>query len=143
MKFYHSYRLKKELPNYKKGWIFRWCGSRERFFPAKAIINEFRFSENYGKIEEDIYNDYTHQGFTVEEIKNKDWFIPQGEERDFIPKFPNKEEIDNFVYLNFQTRLVVGVDECRCMKRLFNSDQFQDDLYEFVKNKYNDFFNLK
>lgn len=136
MKFAHNYKLKKDMPKYKVGWPLRWNGNDEKFYFAKAS------TWGYNKGEPDIYLDRESGGFTLEEIKNTEWFEPDGKEKDFIPKFPSKKNLEEFVYLDFETRLVNDVDECRAMNKLFNSKKFQDELYEFVKEKYNDFHAL-
>lgn len=130
MKFAHNYILNKDLPKYKKGWPFRWSGNQNRFYPAKAS------DWGYNKGQPDIYLDYEHQGYTIDEIQDKDWFIPNGELVDFIPPFPEKNKIGEYVYLTFETRLVNDVDECRAMNGLFDDKSFQDRLYDFVKKEY-------
>ena len=130
MKFAHKYKLKKDLPNYKEGWVFRWSGSRMKFYPCKSS------TFGYNKGEPDIYLDYEHQGYTVEEIQNEEWFTPDSQLVDFIPAFPSKNDIGDFVHLHLETRLVDDVDECRAMNNLFDEDLFKDNLYNFVKSEY-------
>lgn len=133
-KFSHTYKLKKDTPKYKKGWELKWDG--EMFY--------FREVSRYGfdKGKPGIYLDRKTSGYTLEEIQNTDWFEPVGELVDFIPKFPSKKNIEEFVYLNFETRLVDTVDECRTMNNLFKTKKFQDDLYKFIKEQYNTFYKL-
>lgn len=137
MKFSKKYKLNKDLPKYKKDWTVGWCGSRQLFYPHN--IRKYDWED---KNDPDYSLDYTHQGYSIEEIKNIEWFTPISEEVDFIPKFPTKNNIEKFVYLTFETRLVDDVDECRAMNELFNSKMFQNKLYEFVKEEYNSFHNL-
>lgn len=134
MKFSHKYKLNRDLPNYKKGWKLGWSGIRERFFPYKPSP----WKSDFGK--ESHYLDFDHQGFTVETVKDTEWFTPIGTEVDFTPKFPDKNDIYKFIHLGFETRLVDDVDECRSMNKLFGSGEFDDNLYEFVKSEYNRFY---
>lgn len=131
-KFSHQYKLKKDLPTYPKGWKISWDG--DRFYPFKKST----WKHDEGK--ESIYRDREHTGYTVDEIKNTEWFEPNSPEVDFIPKFPDSKSIDEFVYLEFDLRKVDTVDECRAMGKLFESNKFQKDLYEFVKAKYDKFY---
>jgi len=135
MTFTHKYKLLKDLPNYKAGWTLGWDG--EKFYPYKKSEWEF----DNGK--ESIYLDKNSQGYSVEEIKDTTWFEPIGKEVDFIPKFPSKSKIDEFVSLDFETKLINQVDECRAMNNLFDNKQFKDDLYSFVKGKYDQFYKLE
>lgn len=130
MKFAHNYKLNKDLPKYKKGWEFRWSGSHQKFYPATVS------TWGYNKGEPDIYLDYEHQGYTVDEVQDKEWFSPDGKLVDFIPPFPTIHKIKDFVYLSFETRLVDDVDECRAMNKLFDEDSFKENLYNFVKKEY-------
>lgn len=138
MKFAHVYKLKQDLPTYKKGWTLRWSGNDEKFYPNKARIHTWE-----DKTKPDIYLDREHQGYSLEQIKNTTWFEPAEKETDFIPKFPTENKIKDFVYLEFETRLVDDVDECRALNRLFSSKEFKSDLYNFIKDKYNIFHKLK
>lgn len=136
-KFYHNYKLKKNTPKYNKGWPLTWNGSGEKFY--FKLPSEWK----HDNVKPSIYSDFESNGYTVDEIQNKEFFEPVGKERDFIPSFPDKEKIKEYVYLEFETRLVDCVDECRAMNKLFDSNEFKNDLYNFVKTKYNKFHKLK
>jgi len=136
MKFHHKYKLKKDTPKYKKGWPLSWCGGAEKFYFCKVSP----WKHDKGK--PDIYLDLEHHGYTVEEIKNTEWFSPVGKECDFIPPFPSKGAIEEFTNLDFEMHLVQDVDECRAMSNLFEREAFKDKLYEFVKNEYNKYYKL-
>lgn len=41
-----------------------------------------------------------------------------------------------------ETRLVNDVDECRAMNKLFDTEQFQDKLYDFVKKEYDEYYKI-
>ena len=100
-KFAHRYKLKKDMPTYKAGWPLGWSGNDEKFYFYKPSNWEWE------KGKPDIYFDRESGGFTIEEIKNLEWFEPEGKEEDFIPKFPSKKDIEEYVYLDFETRLVM------------------------------------
>lgn len=129
MKFSHNIKLKKDLPDYKKGWPFDWSGSRQRYFPRNVS------TWGYNEGQPDISHDYDHQGFTLEQGQDEEWF-EQGELTDFYPKFPSKEEINEYVYLEPETRLVDDVDFCRCFNQMINEGSFKDRLYKFYKEEY-------
>ncbi len=132
----HQYKLTKDLPKYKKGWTLKWSGSRRLFFPY--LPSEWKMDE--GK--ESINLDYKHQGYSFDEIRDREWFEPAGKFVDFIPKFPSKENIKEYFDLLPEGRLVQDVDEARAITDLLDDKTFQDELYEFYKDKYNKFHKL-
>jgi len=137
MKYHRQYKLNKDLPKYKNGWTFTWCGSRQKFFPNKV--------RTYGWEDKNIPDytlDYESYGYSVDEIKDTEWFTPIGKELDFIPKFPSKNKLEEYIYLTPETRLVNDVDECRAINGLLDDKKFQDNLYEFYKNEYNKFYHI-
>jgi hypothetical protein len=134
MKFSHIYRLKKDLPNYPKGWEFQWNGERELFYPRKK--------DEYNKNESSIYLDYKAAAYNIDQIKNTEWFEPVSKEVDFIPQFPSKDKIEDYVDLMPSLLLVKCVDQSRTLSKLFESKGFEDKLYEFLKESYNKFYNL-
>ncbi len=138
MKFSHTYKLNKDLPKYKAGWTLGWNGNTEKFYPH--AIRKFDWED---KSKPDYCLDLEHQGYSLQEIKNEDWFSPVGKEKDFIPKFPARNKIEEFIYLDLETRLVDDIDEARALNRLFESKDFKTDLYNFIKIKYNKFHKLK
>jgi len=134
--FYHQYKYKKDTPEYKTGWKIKWCGSDERYYPYKPS----KWKYDNGK--ESIYLDKKHKGYSVDDIKDSEWFEPIGTPKSFIPSFPSKRKIDEYVYLDFETRLISDVDECRALDNLFASKKFQNNLYNFVRDEYNNFYKL-
>lgn len=133
MKFSHSYILARDLPTYKKGWPFKWNGNSKKFYPNKVS------TWSYAKGKPDYTIDMDHQGYTLEQIKNTEWFKPNSPEVDYIPAFPSIKKIDEFVTLPAETRLVNEVDFIRAFNDLLNDEIFQKELYEFYKKKYNQF----
>lgn len=140
-KYYNTYELIKDTPEYPKGWLFSWCGIRREYLPhEKAGIwhEKDAICSPYSK-------DYNPQLRTYKKEKieaSNEWFKPIGEAKDFYPQFPSKARIEDFTYLQLTTRLVDSVDEARCLSDLFQSKKFQDELYEFVKEKYEEkYFN--
>jgi hypothetical protein len=131
MKFAHNYKLNKDLPKYKKGWTVGWDGNKQKFFPHKVRHHDWE-----DKSKPDIYLDYNHEGYSVEEVSDKVWFTPAGKLVDFIPQFPTMKRLEDFMYLSFETRLVNDVDECRALNDLFNDPKFKDNLYSFIKGEY-------
>jgi len=133
--FYHKYELAQDTPKYKKGWPIRWSGQDEKYYPYKPSdwVSD--------KGSPSIYLDKSQQ-YTMEEVSQTEWFTPVGDPKPFIPPFSSLSKLNDFVYLEFETRLVADVDECRAMKKLFKTDKFTHELYEFVKSKYNEFHNL-
>ena len=134
VKFSHTYELLKDTPKYKKGWKLRWSGGNEKFYFYK------KSTWGYNKGEPDIYLDLESTGFTLEEIQDTEWFKPTGELVDYIPSFPNKKDLKEYMYLLPETRLVDDVDICRAINRMLNNTKFQDQLYEFYKQKYEEFY---
>lgn len=132
--YYKRYTLLKDTPSFKSGWPIKWDGSRRRYFFSKPK------TWGYNKGEPDIYLDYNGQSFTREEIESKpEWFKPEGEPTDFVPPFPKRGDLDEYVHLTFETRLVDDVDICRALNDLFDDKEFQESLYDWVKYKYEQF----
>lgn len=136
MKFAHRYKLLKNTPTYKAGWELGWDGGSEKFYFYKPS------TWSYNKGEPDIYLDLNGARFTVDEIKNIEWFEPIGEEVDFIPKFPTQKKLEEYFYMFGETRLVSDVDLCRAIDKLLDDKGFQKKLYEFYKREYNQFYKL-
>lgn len=135
--YYRDYKLLKDTPNYPKDWPLQWDGIRRKYF----FKNVSKWEYELGK--PDYTLDYKGQSFTLEEIENKsDWFKPVGKANQFIPKFPTPKDLEEYVHLNFENRLVDDVDECRALTDLWEDKQFQTNLYEFVKSEYNRHYNL-
>jgi hypothetical protein len=121
MKYYRQYKLKKELPDYPVGWLFSWCGNRQQYIPHKV---DWRTYESKTR-------------FTKDEIESKhDWFEPVGTAKDFYPQFPSQRKLDEFVYLEAETRLVDDVDFCRAFNELQKDNGFVKRRYEFYKTEY-------
>ena len=138
MNFHKRYKLVKGLPTYPQDWEVGWCGSRQKFYPYKVRVHDWE-----DKTKPDIYKDYDHQGFTVEQVKDLNWFSPIGKSVDFVPAFPSRKELEDYMYLLPETRLVDDVDECRCISQMLNSNIFQDRLYSFYKEEYEAFHKIK
>lgn len=136
--YYSQYELLRDTPTHKAGWPLRWDGTRRKYFFPKPS------TWGYNKGEPDIYKDYNGQSFTIDEVEGMpDWFKPVGEPTEYVPAFPSKEDLEEYVYLGFETRLVDDVDICRALNDLFNSKDFQEDLYLWVKLKYEQFHTQK
>ncbi|WP_241473794.1 hypothetical protein [Mycolicibacterium neoaurum] len=133
MKMFHKrYELLRETPTHKAGWPLRWDGKRRKYFYPKVST----WSSDKGG--PDIYLDSNGPAYTIEEVESKpDWFKPSDEAVPYVPAFPSKDDLEEFVYLSFETRLVDDVDECRALSDLFRSDEFRGNLYDFVRDEYN------
>jgi hypothetical protein len=136
-KFAHMYRLTTDLPGYKAGRRVRWDGGRQRFYFYKLT------EKGYDKGEESIYADFEGMSFTLEQVQEDGWFKTEGELRDFIPAFPARAALTEFVDLVPDCRLVDDVDECRAINGLLASDAFQERLYGFFRKEYNEFYGLE
>lgn len=134
--FHHQYSLKKDMPTYKKGWPLKWRGNEQRFYFALPS------SWGYNKGEPDIYDDMEGPSFTVEQIRDEEWFEPVGKAVPFIPPFPTEANLSEYIHLEPETRLVDDVDVCRAINGLLNDKNFQQKLYEFYKKEYNRFYDL-
>lgn len=133
MKYAQEYKINKDLPTVKKGWVFGWSGIRRNFYPHKA--------DDKNKPEYDL--DFKGISFSFDEVvNNSEWFTPITPLKDFIPPFPEPRDLSEFVNLDFETKLVDDVDECRALNDLFDNKEFQDNLYKFVKKEYNRFHKL-
>lgn len=128
MNYYREYRLKKDTPTHVAGWAVRWSGMQRKFFPVK-IGSPFEL---------DTSNVY----YTVEQVKNTEWFEPIGQAYPFIPAFPTFANIKEFMYLLPELRLVDDVDECRAISDLLNDPSFERRLYDFYKAEYNAFHGI-
>lgn len=130
-KYYYQYKLLKDTPSFGAGWPLKWDGTRRKYYFPKVS------SWGFDKGEPDISLDYNGQSFSLEEVENKpDWFEPIGKPKRYIPAFPSPTALEEYVYLRFENRLVDGVDECRALSDLWNDDNFQKNLYKFVKTEY-------
>lgn len=137
MKFAHCYKLLKDIPGYSAGRTISWDGNRQHFFFRK--LSEWKHDNGA----EGIYSDYDGPKFTVEQAQDATWFEPIGSLVDFIPTFPTRTRLDDFIYLTPECRLVNDVDECRAINAMLDDKGFQQRLYEFYKEQYNDFHKLK
>ena len=130
--YYVNYKLLKDTPDHKQGWPIKWDGTRRKYFFNKVST----WSNDAGK--PDYCLDYNGQSFTIDEIESKtEWFEPTGASRQFIPEFPSRTKLSEFVNLNFENRLVDDVDEARALSDVWVDKQFNDNLYNFVKSEYN------
>lgn len=143
-KYNTKYKLLKDTIDFPKGWIFSWEGGSRLYIPNKAKKSYDR--ENLEIC--DLYDvDYAKKqhAITKEKIETlKDWFIPFGEIKDYYPDFPSFENINKFLHLYLETRLIDSVDECRALNDLFNLPDWKSKLYNFIKNEYElEFLNKK
>lgn len=132
MKFAHRYKLLKPFPGHAVGDEITWDGNSQRFYFWKPRKIELSLS----KI------DFDGMKFTVEQAQDRKWFKPLGESRDFIPAFPSKTKIEEFVCLIPDCRLVNNVDECRAINSMLEDREFQSHLYDFYKSEYEAFHKL-
>lgn len=136
MKFSHNYKLLKDIPGYAAGRTVGWDGNNQRFY--FRAISEWKHDNGA----EGIYLDRDGPKFTVEQVQDVPWFQPQGEMREFIPPFPSRKELDQFVTLTAECRLVNDVDECRAINAMLEDKNFQKLLYEFYHTQYNAFHGI-
>lgn len=128
MKFAHRYKLLKDIPGYEAGRVVEWSGCHgQRFYFRKP---------------DSIYLDLEGPKFTVEQVQGKEWFAPEGKLVDFIPAFPSRRRLDEYVDLMPSCRLVDDVDQCRAINVLLNDANFQKRLYQFYKGQYEAFHEL-
>ncbi len=144
MKLSLKYRLKKDMPGFAKGQVFCLNKDRYGFIPA----------ENYSNLT-----------LTAEEILDTEWFEPMGKKYELLPVFP---DADAFIeYMRFVENsldmlylaeargnlpLLEHLDGSRLrgisdseelsIKDLFKNDDFQKSLYAFVKEKYDQYYDL-
>lgn len=137
MKYYRTYKLKKDLPEFPIGWLFSWCGVRQMYIPHEKDWRGGTEPAQYGK-------DYSSKTqFTKQEVESKtDWFQSFGKASNFTPPFPSQHALEEFVYLKPETRLVDDVDICRCLNELFDDEGFEERHYRFVKEEYEKKFDL-
>jgi len=136
MTYNTRYKLKQDLPGYKKG---RELGVQVN--KGKLIWKFFKWDDlliKWSGLNFDKGNIY----FTLEEIQDTRFFEPIGEVRDVIPPFPSKEEIKEYYYLIGEPRLVDSVDFIRASSDIFYSDEFEEGVYKLFKKLYNKRYKL-
>lgn len=133
MKFAHRYILRKPIPGYNVGREVTWHGANQRFY--------FRTVDAKGN--ERMHIDFEGPKFTVEQVQDSEWFAPNSDLVDFIPAFPSRKDLDEYVYLTPDCRLVDDVDVCRAINTMLGSEKFQAALYEFYREQYNAFHGLE
>lgn len=135
--YYREYRLLKDTPDYKAGWPLKWDGIRRKYYFSKVC----NWGHNRGQPDYEL--DYGGQSFTLEKVESMpDWFKPTGQPAPFIPLFPSRDKISEYVGLNFENHLVDDVDICRALTDVWEDRQFRVNLYEFVKGEYERVHNL-
>lgn len=134
MKYFKKYKLKKDTPTNKKGQYIIYDGIRDKYFYGKW--------DSFWKKWSEYDCDYSGVSFTLEEIKSEEWFEPIGKAIDYIPKFPTQNKIDEYFDLIPSAHLVDSVDECRAINKMLCDKKFQDELYNFYKKKYEEFYKL-
>lgn len=132
MKFAHRYKLLKAMPGHNAGEEVCWRGGTQRFYFSQKREHEHDLRRD----------DMDGLKFTVDQIQDADWFAPTGELVDFIPPFPSRTKIEEFIYLIPDCRLVDDVDECRVINQMLSNKSFQRCLYEFYKKEYEAFHSL-
>lgn len=132
MKFAHRYKLLKDFPGHAAGEEVSWRGDTQRFYFHEKKRGEFDL----------LRQDMEGPKFTVEQVQDKKWFKPLQPLRNFIPKFPDRKALDEYIYLTPDCRLVNDVDECRAINAMLDDKGFQDRLYEFYRIEYNTFHGL-
>ena len=136
MTYNTKYKLKQDLPGYKKG---RELGVQVN--KGKLIWKFFKWDDLLIKWS-DLNFDKGNIYFTLEEIQDTRFFEPIGEVRDVIPPFPSKEEIKEYYYLIGEPRLVDSVDFIRASSDIFYSDEFEEGVYKLFKKLYNKKYKL-
>ena len=134
--FTHRYKLLKDTPTHKTGRTIGWSGNEGKFY--FYAISEWKHDNGA----EGIYLEMDGPSFSLEKAKDTEWFTPVGKEVPFIPQFPSKGKISEYVELDFDCRLVNDVDECRALNGLFETKQFKERLYDFVKKEYQEHYHL-
>lgn len=132
-KYYKKYKLLKDTIDYKTGWLFSWEGTRRLYYPHQ----EAGFLYEGKHICNPYSSDFDKIGYPMEYIESHpEWFKSLGKQINFYPTFPSRNKIGDYLHLSFEIRLMDSVDECRAMNELFDDKKFQDELYDFVKEKY-------
>lgn len=129
MKYAGRYKLLKDTPTHKAGTIVRWDGISQFFYFDKAKTGALALSEH----------DREAPRFTVKQIQDTEWFKPMEKLRPFIPPFPSRQTIDQYVRLDAECRMVDTVDVCRAINTLIGDEEFQRRLYGFYKQQYEEF----
>lgn len=135
MKFAHRYILRKSIPGYNVGREVTWHGTNQRFYFRKV-------DERDTELVRYAY-DFEGPKFTVEQVQDESWFVPNSEIVDFIPAFPSRNDLEEYIFLTPECRLVDDVDICRAINTMLGSEKFQQALYEFYKQQYNAFHGLE
>lgn len=135
-KYNTVYRLKKDIPQSKAGRLLRHDvrdGEIKYHFVREYCEEDIKWnnSQDYG------YEPFGDIRFSLEEIKNEDFFEPIGDWKSLYPKFPSEKEIDEFLYLIGDTRLVDSVDFIRAVNPILESKEYRTEVYNLLKNKYN------
>lgn len=133
-KFFKEYELLIDLPTgEKKGDHFFF--HVENSFEQKIWYQKGKLSD-FDKTK--WYEDYKSTGvkLSIEQMKEP-FFKSVSKELDFYPPFPDKEKIKEFYHLIGESRLVNSVDTIRAINEIFYSDEFYNDVYELLKQKYN------
>ncbi len=76
--------------------------------------------------------------FNVEQMGQKKFFAPIGEPKDLILPFPSREDLKEYFSLLGEARCVNSVDLVRLINPIFDSDEFENAVYELLKKMYNE-----
>lgn len=132
MKFAHRYKLLKPFPGHDVGDEISWHGADQRFYFWQIRRSNLELSRR----------DFDGARFTVDQVQDAEWFKPLDTLREFIPAFPSRKKLEDYVDLSPQCRLVDDVDECRAINALINDPGFQGRLYDFYREQYNEFHGI-
>ena len=129
MKQYHEkYALLVDLPSgHKKGTIFhRTTGQDNVLYWAAADTHH------------PLRRDMKSPIYTLEQMEQKKFFEPVGQPFDLILPFPSQEDLKEYFSLLGEPRLVNSVSIVRLINPVFQSDEFENAVYELLKKMYNE-----
>ncbi len=76
--------------------------------------------------------------FTLDQMTQKKFFEPIGKPYDLILPFPSREDLKEYFSLLGEARCVNSVDFVRLINPIFDSDEFENAVYELLKKMYNE-----
>ena len=126
MKQYHEkYTLIVDLPSgQKKGDVFRRRTGEDNVLYWIAEARSTR--------------DTRSPIFTLDQMEQKKFFEPIGKPYDLILPFPSREDLREYFSLLGEARCVNSVDLVRLINPIFDSDEFENAVYELLKKMYNE-----
>ncbi len=127
--FYRQYELLKDLPELPKGTVLKWDCWIERFTDIGDYIG---LNKPTPKV-----------SYTLEVIESKpDWFKGIGEQREYYPQFPSKEDFysRDSGHGNYAVTLEYGHNDmcrvCQLLNKLDILQKVRDTAYEVIKAEY-------